>query len=127
MVPEGLRYTKDHEWVRMEKNGEAVVGITDFAQHELGDITFVDLPKPGKAVKAHDALAVVESVKAAGDVYAPVAGTVIAVNAALADAPETVNKDPYGAGWLCRLSGCAAGSADALMTAAQYTQFLAGA
>ena len=127
MVPEGLRYTKDHEWIRMDKNGEAVMGITDFAQHELGDITFVDLPKPGKAVQAHDALAVVESVKAAGDVYAPAAGTVAAVNEALADAPETVNKDPYGEGWLCRLSGCDAGAVAALMSAAQYTQFLAGA
>ncbi len=127
MVPEGLRYTKDHEWIRMDKNGEAVMGITDFAQHELGDITFVDLPKPGKAVKAHDALAVVESVKAAGDVYAPVGGTVVAVNAALADAPETVNKDPYGEGWLCRLSDCDASAVEGLMSAAQYTQFLAGA
>lgn len=125
MVPEGLRYTRDHEWVRVENN-EAVVGITDFAQHELGDITFVDLPKPGKTVKAHDALAVVESVKAAGDVYAPVAGTVSAANTALAAAPETVNKDPYGAGWLCRLSGCDLSGLEALMTAAQYTQFLAG-
>ena len=103
MVPETLRYTKDHEWIRLEPNGDAVVGITDYAQHELGDITFVDLPQPGRAVKAHDALAVVESVKAAGDVYAPVAGVVAAVNDALVDAPETVNREPYGAGWLVKI------------------------
>ena len=125
MVPETLRYTKDHEWLRLEPNGDAVMGITDYAQHELGDITFVDLPQPGRAVKAHDALAVVESVKAAGDVYAPVAGVVAAVNDALADAPETVNREPYGAGWLCRLSGVDRAAVESLMAAPDYTAFLA--
>ena len=122
MVPEGLQYTKEHEWVRMEANGEAVVGITDHAQHELGDITFVETPKVGKAFKVHDSLGVVESVKAASDVFAPVAGTVKEVNAALAREPEIVNRDPYGAGWICRLANVTPG---ALLTAKQYEDFLA--
>jgi glycine cleavage system H protein len=125
MEPEGLRFTKDHEWIRVEKDGEAVVGITDFAQHELGDITFIDLPKPGKTVQAREQLAVVESVKAASDIYSPVAGTVSAVNTALADAPETVNKDPYGEGWFCRLTGCDLSGLEDMMTAERYTRFVA--
>ena len=122
MVPDGLQYTKEHEWVRLEANGEAVVGITDHAQHELGDITFVETPKVGKVCKAHDALGVVESVKAASDIFAPVAGTVQAINPALAKEPEIVNRDPYGAGWICRLANMTAG---ALLTPQQYRDFLA--
>lgn len=125
MNTEALYFTKDHEWVRVEEGDEAVVGISDHAQEALGDITFVDLPKPGKHVKIHDSLAVVESVKAASDVFAPLAGTVSEVNPALANEPEKINQDPYGAGWICRLSGCDLNALKNLMTADQYKQYLA--
>jgi glycine cleavage system H protein len=125
MEPEKLYYTKDHEWLRVEEGAEAVVGITDHAQEALGDITFVELPKPGKRVKAGDQLAVIESVKAASDIFAPVSGTVSEGNQALAQAPEKVNQDPYGAGWICRLTGCDRSGVKDLMTAEQYKQYLA--
>lgn len=116
-LPPTLAYTATHEWVRTESDGSVVFGITDHAQHALGDIVYVELPAPGRTVKAGEACVVVESVKAAADVYAPLAGTVLAVNEALAGAPEQVNTQPYGEGWLVRLQP--AGSAD-LLTAAQY-------
>ena len=123
MRPEELRYTKDHEWVG--KDGDLyVVGITDHAQDLLGDITYVELPEVGRAVKAHEETALVESVKAASDVYAPVAGTVAAVNEELAAQPELVNKDPYGAGWFFKLSGVDAAEAAKLMDAAGYNAYL---
>lgn len=122
-LPDDVRYTKEHEWVRVEGT-TATVGITDHAQEQLGDITYVELPQAGKAVKQSGELAVVESVKAASDVYAPVGGTVSGVNAELNEHPEKINADPYGAGWLCTLSGVAAAELDALMTAAQYAAFL---
>jgi glycine cleavage system H protein len=125
MEPEKLYYTKDHEWLKVEEGGEAVVGITDHAQEALGDITFVDLPKPGKRVKAGDTLAVVESVKAASDVFAPVAGTVAEVNAALSQTPEKINQEPYGGGWICRMTDCDLKAVKDLMTAEQYKQYLA--
>ncbi|MBP1763943.1 MAG: gcvH 3 [Firmicutes bacterium] len=100
-IPDNLRYTKDHEWVRIEGN-KAVVGITDFAQNELGDVVFVELPAIGKKLAAHGNLAVIESVKAVSDIFAPVAGTVSKVNEVLTDSPETVNQDPYGGGWIAR-------------------------
>jgi glycine cleavage system H protein len=125
MDRERLYYTKDHEWLRVEEGDDAVVGITDHAQEALGDITFVDLPKPGKQVKMHDTLAVVESVKAASDVFSPVLGTVAEVNAALTHEPEKINQDPYGAGWICRLTGCDLSAVKQLMTAEQYNQYLA--
>ncbi len=124
MDTETLYYSRDHEWLRMEE-GAAVVGITHHAQEALGDITYIDLPKPGKQVKAHDSLAVVESVKAASDVFSPVGGTVAEVNAELTRVPEKINKDPYGTGWICRLTGCDMGAVKQLMTAAQYKEFLA--
>lgn len=124
MIPEGLYYTKDHEWVRIEGD-QAVVGITDHAQTALGDITFVEAPKPGKAVKTHDQLAVVESVKAASDIYAPVAGVVAAANDALANAPETINQSPYEAGWICRLKDFDKADLKDLLTAGQYGKLLA--
>jgi glycine cleavage system H protein len=102
-VPEGLKYTRDHEWIRLESDGTAVIGITDHAQHELGELVFVELPERDRAVQAGEACAVVESVKAASDVYAPLAGTVIAVNAALESEPGLVNRSPFGEGWLFRL------------------------
>ncbi|MDD3651113.1 glycine cleavage system protein GcvH [Immundisolibacter sp.] len=104
-VPDTLRYTETHEWLRQEADGSITVGITDHAQAQLGDLVYVELPAIGKTLAAGEACAVVESVKAAADVYAPLAGTVLAVNEALAGAPELVNEDPYGAGWLLRLSG----------------------
>lgn len=125
MVPGDLFYTKDHEWVRFAGGDEAFIGITDHAQEALGDITFIELPKAGRRLVAGDACAVVESVKAASDVYAPVAGEVAEVNEALAREPEKVNRDPYGDGWLCRLIGCDRAAAGTLMTAAQYEDYLA--
>jgi glycine cleavage system H protein len=125
MNPEKRYYTQDHEWIRVEEGDEAVVGISDHAQKALGDITFIDLPKPGKGVKIHDTLAVVESVKAASDVFSPIQGTVAEVNTALANEPEKINQDPYGAGWICRLTGCDLSVVAKLMTEAQYQDYLA--
>lgn len=121
-LPQTLAYTATHEWVRTEPDGSVVFGITDHAQHALGDIVYVELPAPGRSVKAGEPCVVVESVKAAADVYAPLPGTVLAVNEALTGAPEQVNAQPYGAGWLVRLQP--AGSAE-LLTAAQYQATLA--
>lgn len=118
-VPADLRYTKSHEWVRVESDGTMTVGITDHAQAELGDLVFVEVPDVDRELEAGEACAVVESVKAASDVYAPIAGTVVAVNDKLADAPETLNDDPYGEGWLFRLSGDTA-QAEALLDADAY-------
>jgi len=122
MDPKTLRYTQEHEWVAWD-GATATVGISDHAQHALGDITFVELPKPGKRLKAGEALGVVESVKAASDIFAPVAGVVKEVNATLAGAPESINQDPYGRGWVCRLEGVDAAQVQALMSADQYEQF----
>ncbi len=102
-VPADLHYAKSHEWVKLESDGTAVVGITDYAQNSLGDITYVQLPKVGAVLKAGETFGVVESVKAASDVYAPVGGTVVAVNPALENAPETLNTAPYQAGWMLKL------------------------
>ncbi len=125
MIPKELKYTKEHEWVRIE-NGEAVFGITDHAQSELGDITFVELPKIGKEVKKADSFATVESVKAASDIYAPISGKIIAVNGALNDKPEIVNKSPYGDGWICRVSVHDKREADSLMGEKEYREYLGG-
>jgi len=122
-VPEDLRYTGQHEWVRLEGT-EATVGITDFAQHALGEVTYVELPEVGTEVAHGGELAVVESLKAASDVYAPVAGRVLAVNSALEDEPKRINENPYGEGWLCKLVGVDSAGLDALLTAAQYRQLL---
>ncbi|MCB1877398.1 MAG: glycine cleavage system protein GcvH [Chromatiales bacterium] len=102
-VPSELKYTKSHEWIRVEDDGTLTVGITDHAQDALGDMVFVDLPEVGASFGAAEEVAVVESVKAASDVYSPVAGNVVAVNESLADSPDTVNEDCYGGGWLFRL------------------------
>jgi len=118
-VPESLRYTETHEWVRAEPDGTLAVGITDFAQDTLGELVYVETPDPGRKLAAGESCAVVESVKAAADVYAPVAGEVVARNAALADAPGEVNKDPYGA-WLYKLRPAAGASLDALLDAPAY-------
>lgn len=124
MNPSDLRYTKDHEWIGLD-GALAVVGITNHAQQALGDITFVDPPAVGKALKRHDVLGVVESVKAASDIFAPVAGTVAETNAALAATPELINQDPYGRGWICKLSGVGPADLGALLTLAQYEAFCA--
>lgn len=111
-IPAELRYAKSHEWLRLEADGTATVGITDYAQSSLGDITFVQLPKVGASLGAGATFGVVESVKAASDLYAPAACTVVAVNAALDSAPETVNRDPYGEGWMLKVKLSGAAPAD---------------
>jgi len=118
-IPENLRFTKDHEWVRIEGN-KAIIGITDFAQSELGDVVFVELPVIGKKLAAHENLAVIESVKAVSDIFAPVAGTVIKANEVLSDAPETVNQDPYAKGWIAEIEMTDPAAAGSLLSASEY-------
>lgn len=122
-VPRELRYTKTHEWVRLEGK-LATVGITDFAQEQLSDLTYVELPDVEDEVAALDEIAVVESVKAASDVYAPIDGVVVAVNEALTDTPELVNSDPYGNGWLFKIRPANPRDVDQLMDAEQYEETL---
>ncbi|HXQ80293.1 MAG TPA: glycine cleavage system protein GcvH [Opitutaceae bacterium] len=124
-VPGALRYAKSHEWLKPEGDGTATVGITDYAQDSLGDITYVQLPKVGALLKKGTPFGVVESVKAASDVYAPVDGTVVAVNTALDSAPETLNKDPYGGGWILKLRPSDSAEAEALLDAAAYSELTA--
>jgi glycine cleavage system H protein len=119
-IPEGLRYAKSHEWLKPEGDGTATLGITAYAQDSLGDITFVQLPKVGASLAAGAVFGVVESVKAASDLYAPVAGTVIAANPALTASPETVNKSPYGEGWLIKIRLADPSEAIGLLDAAGY-------
>jgi glycine cleavage system H protein len=123
-VPADLRYTKTHEWVKTLPDGSVVIGITDHAQHALGDLVFAEAPEAGRTVAAGEACAVVESVKAASDVYSPLAGEVLAGNSALADTPEKINSEPYGDGWLFRLKPANAGAVDALLDASAYAKFL---
>ena len=118
-VPDDLRYTESHEWIRRESDGTLTVGITDHAQAALGDLVYVELPAVGRKLAAREAAAVVESVKAASDVYAPVAGEVVAVNDALANAPEQVNADAYGA-WLYKIKPADAEASDGLLDAKGY-------
>ena len=120
-IPADLRYAKSHEWLRPEADGTATVGITDYAQSSLGDITFVQLPKIGATLKAGETFGVVESVKAASDLYLPVAGTILAINSALDGAPETVNSAPYGGGWMLRLKLADPAAVGALLDPAAYT------
>lgn len=119
-VRSDLRYRESHEWVREEGSGMAVVGISDHAQAALGDMVFIELPEPGMSYEQGDACAVVESVKAASDAYAPVSGEVTQVNDALEDAPELVNTDPYGEGWLFKIQMSNAAELDGLLTAEAY-------
>ena len=119
-----VRYTKDHEWVRIE-GATAVVGITDFAQGQLGDIVFVEVPAAGKELKAGGEAAVVESVKAASEVYAPLSGKVVEGNTALPDAPETVNQDPQGKGWFFKMTLSNPGEVTNLMDQAAYDKYVA--
>ncbi len=120
-VPDELRYTDDHEWLRLE-GAEGVVGITDYAASELGDVVFVELPAVGTSLAAAQAFGVIESVKTASDLYSPLAGEVVAVNDRLGDAPELVNTDPYGEGWMVRLRLADPAAADALHDAEAYAR-----
>lgn len=124
-IPTDLRYTKSHEWVRQEADGSLTIGITDHAQGALGDLVFVETPEAGRTLAASEACAVVESVKAASDVYSPIAGEVVEGNAALADTPELVNSDPYGKGWMFRIKPADAGALGKLLDAKGYQQALA--
>lgn len=122
--PQDLKYTASHEWIRTEKDGTLTVGITDHAQDALGDLVFIELPEVGRKLAAEEACAVVESVKAASDVYAPVAGEVVAVNSAVAEAPGDLNKDPY-ASWLFRIKPAGGAGPAGLLDAAAYEKGLA--
>lgn len=124
MVPADLRYTKEHEWVRVTGD-EATVGITDYAADQLGDVVFVELPPIGRTLDQFAAFGVVESVKAVSDLFAPVAGEVVAANTDLGANPELVNSDPYGAGWMIRVTLADAGQLDALLDAAAYDALIA--
>ena len=123
-IPVELKYAKTHEWVRQNDDGSVTVGITDNAQDQLGDMVYIEVPEKGQTVLAQEACAVVESVKAASDVYSPVTGAVVEVNESLADSPETVNQDAYGAGWLFRVQPSDAGELDGLMDSDAYAGFL---
>ena len=123
-VPADLRYTSDHEWVRLE-GGRVRIGITDYAQDALGDVVFVQLPEPGSKVEAGGSFSEVESTKSVSDIYAPVAGTVVEVNAELADAPQRLNEDPYGEGWICVIEPTDAAAFDGLLDAGAYGALIA--
>lgn len=125
MYTPNARFTKDHEWVTVE-GGTATVGITDFAQKQLGDVVYVDLPAVGTTLAAHQTIGTIESVKAVSEVFSPVSGEVIETNGVLADAPETLNQDPHGRGWILKLKLANAGDLDALMGAAEYEKYLEG-
>ena len=121
-IPTELRYAKSHEWARLEDDGTVTVGISDYAQGALGDVVYVELPEIDVIVEAGEEAGVVESVKAASDIYAPIGGTIIAINNVLEDAPETVNHDPYGDGWFYRLAPTDVADLDQLLDADAYAQ-----
>lgn len=122
-ILENLRYTKDHEWVAV--NGDlATIGITDYAQHSLGDVVYIELPKVGEKLGAHDSFGSVESVKAVSEVFTPISGEVLETNDPINDSPEVVNNDPYGEGWMIKIKMDNAGEADALLNAEEYEEYL---
>lgn len=123
-IPTELRYTATHEWIRVEEDGSVVIGITDHAQSQLGELVFVDLPDMGIRVNAADEVCVVESVKAASDVYSPLSGKIIGINEDLEDAPSLVNSDPFGDGWLFKIAPSDMEELDDLMDADDYTQLM---
>lgn len=123
-IPENLYYTKNHEWVRSQDDGTVTVGITDHAQQLLGDLVYVECPEVGRELEAEEACAVVESVKAASDVYAPMAGEVIEINDQLADSPESINQDAYGGGWLFKLQPDDDSALDGLLDVQAYAKLL---
>lgn len=124
-VPDDLRYSADHEWARLE-DGRIRIGITDYAQDALGDVVYVEVPEVGTTVAAHDKMSEVESTKSVSDIFAPVAGTVVEVNADLAEAPERLNDDPYGDGWICVIEPSAPAELDDLLDADAYRALIAG-
>ena len=123
-VPAELRYSKDHEWARLEANGRVRVGITDYAQDALGDVVFIELPATGTAVAAGDTFGEVESTKSVSDLFAPVSGTIIEVNDMLTDAPEKLNEDPYGEGWICLIEPDDPAQFDILLDASAYSSLI---
>jgi glycine cleavage system H protein len=125
MYPQEYRYSKEHEWVKVEDEA-CLLGITDFAQQELGEVVFVELPEIGQTFAAHDEIGTIESVKAVAEVYTPLSGEVIAVNQTLVDAPELVNDDPHGRGWLIRIRPSRPEELEGLMDAVQYEAYAAG-
>ena len=124
--PEELLYSEDHEWVRRESGGLCRLGITSFAQDELGEVVFVELPEVGQSFDAEDEIGTIESVKAVAEIYAPVSGEVVEVNVTLEDSPEVVNSDPYGKGWLAELRYQSGADLEKLMSAQQYEEFVSG-
>lgn len=125
-IPGDLKFLKSHEWARMEDDGTVTVGISDHAQGQLGDLVYVELPSVGDTVEAGNACAVVESVKAASDVYSPVSGTILKVNDALADTPETINEDAFGDGWIFKLKPSNPAEMDELLTPDDYAEQVEG-
>ena len=121
-VPEHLHYSKDHEWVRVE-GSTAIIGITDYAQNQLGDVVYVELPKVGDAFAAHESFGSVESVKAVSEIFTPVSGEVVGVNDSLQETPEKVNADPFGEAWMIKIRMKSPGEVDSLLTAAEYEDF----
>ena len=123
-VPDDLRYTADHEWIRREDDGRVRIGITDYAQDALGDVVFVQVPAVGTVVTKGASISEVESTKSVSDIYAPVAGTVVEVNAELADAPQRLNEDPYGEGWSCLIEPTDPAAFESLLDAAAYQRLI---
>lgn len=123
-IPENLRYSKDHEWVQVDGD-VATIGITDYAQHSLGDVVYVDMPRVGDKFGTHEAFGSVESVKAVSEIFTPIAGEISGVNDGLNDTPEVVNNDPYAGGWMVKLKMENPGEADALMSSVEYEEYLA--
>ena len=122
-IPEDLHFSKDHEWVRVESD-IATIGITDYAQHSLGDVVYVDMPRVGDKLGAHEAFGSVESVKAVSEVFTPLAGEITEVNDSINDSPESVNKDTYGQGWMVKIKMDNPLEADAMLSAAEYEEYL---
>jgi glycine cleavage system H protein len=123
-IPENLRYSKDHEWVSVDGD-IATVGITDYAQHSLGDVVYIDMPRVGDKLSAHEAFGSVESVKAVSEIFMPISGEITEVNDGLNDTPEAVNNDPYGNGWMIKVQMDNPGEADAMLSAEEYDEYLA--
>ena len=123
-IPENLRYSKDHEWVGVDGD-IATIGITDYAQHSLGDVVYIDMPRVGDKFSAHEAFGSVESVKAVSEIFMPVSGEITEVNEGLNDTPEAVNNDPYVAGWMVRVKMDNTGEADAMLSSEEYDEYLA--
>jgi glycine cleavage system H protein len=124
MYPDDRRYSKEHEWVLIESDGRALVGITEYAQEQLGDVVFVELPEPGTKLDQFGKMGEIESVKAVSDIYTPLAGDVAEINQAIVDKPELVNTDPHGNGWLARLASVDSNQLDTLLTADAYESYL---